>query len=164
MNLHFFLLKILSKMSNKVHKYPKSVITSLTHPCLITSLVYHELCINRIDVNIFLVDVGFDLKEEIDKNAEERRKMKNMGHKIKSPTESRDGIRPGIKFTYIRKKIKIRFNPMTINPLFQLTEATDRIERGEIVKQHGRQRKKTKQLSWLLIHSQKIPCKLFFVF
>jgi len=63
MNLPYFLLRSLGKMSRKVQKYPKSARTSLAHHGLITSLVYYELYINKINEKIFLIDVGFDLKE-----------------------------------------------------------------------------------------------------
>jgi len=66
MNLPFFILKSLQKMSMKVQKFPNSVESSLAHTCLITTLVYHELCCYGIDENIFLVDVGFDLRPELD--------------------------------------------------------------------------------------------------
>ena len=43
MNLPFFILKSLQKMSVKVQKFPNSAKSSLAHPCLILALVYHEL-------------------------------------------------------------------------------------------------------------------------
>jgi len=102
MNLPFFILKILCKMANKVHKYPESAATSLAHPCLITSLVFHELCVNIIDENIFLVDVGFDLKEDLDRKDKERRARKNTGHK-KFPTATKNVPKPE---TYTRQRKK----------------------------------------------------------
>jgi len=65
MNLPYFIIKSLGKMSNKVQKYPRSAKTSLAHHSLITALVYYELYQNHIDKRIFLEDAGFDLKEEI---------------------------------------------------------------------------------------------------
>jgi len=63
MNLPYLLLRNLGKMSKKVQKYPKSAQTSLAHHSLITSLVYYELYLNKIDEIIFLINDGFDLKE-----------------------------------------------------------------------------------------------------
>jgi len=55
--------------------------TSLAHPCLITTLVYHELCCNRIDENLFLVDADFDLKPDLDAKDKERRSRKKAKNK-----------------------------------------------------------------------------------
>lgn len=76
-NLPFFIIKRLHKMSEKVQKFRKVAMTSLAHPCLITALVYHELCCNRIDENLFLVDVSFDLKPSLNAKDKERRLKKN---------------------------------------------------------------------------------------
>jgi len=129
MNLPFFILKSLSKMSNKVQKYHESAITSLAHPCLITSLVYHELCGNKIDEKIFLVDDGFDLKEDIDIKAKERRKRKNTGHKRNSPVDSRNNMKPEVKFTYIRKKKEAESSKM--NTRSSIAKKSDE-EKGKV--------------------------------
>jgi len=79
MNLSYFLLKSLIKMSRKVQKYPGSAKTSLDHHSLITTLVFDELYRNQIVEKVFLViDASFDLKED--------RERKNMHNKQKNST------------------------------------------------------------------------------
>jgi len=107
MNLPYFLLKSLGKMSSKVKKYPESTMTSLAHHSLITSLVYYELYVNKIDENIFLVDVSFDLKEEIERKVVERRKRGTTRLKKNFSADNKtqvNNVKPKIKFTYKRKK------------------------------------------------------------
>jgi len=98
MNLPFFILKSLQKMSKKVQKYPGSVVTSLAHPCLFTALVYYELCYNKIDENIFLVDGGFDLKPDLDaKDKEWRSRKKSKDDKGSSKKISKPEVMVYVK-------------------------------------------------------------------
>jgi len=42
------------------------------------------------------------------------------------------------------KKKRVKFDPMIINPLFQLAEVAEKIKSRETSRRHGRQRKKMK--------------------
>lgn len=111
MNLSFFLLKSLMKMSRKVQKYFASAKTSLAHHGLITTRVYDELYRNQITEKVFLIDAGFDMKEDMER--------KNMQKKKKTPTSTtkkslkkRDPAttkaqvsdsKPQVKLTYVRR-------------------------------------------------------------
>jgi len=108
MNLPFFILRCLGKMSKRVHKFPESVVTSLAHPCFITALVFHELCCNKIDENIFLVDAGFDLKVDLDRRDKEcrsRKQAKDDKHPIRKISK------PKIAMAYARWRKK-HVNPL----------------------------------------------------
>jgi len=88
-NLPYFLLRNIGKMFKKVQKYPKSTQTSLEHDSLITSLVYYGLYLNKIDEIIFLIDVVFDLKEEIERKSIDRRKRGSTKLKKNSPIDNK---------------------------------------------------------------------------
>lgn len=76
MNLPYFLIKDLTKVSRKIKKKPSKMENNLSHNSLITMLVFDQLRRNEMSIKYFLQSSGFSQKEELKEMLDKRSKTK----------------------------------------------------------------------------------------
>jgi len=65
MNLPFYLIKDLTKISTKIQKNPMAIDSSLAHHSLITMIVFNQVIKAGLSIRSFLNDAGFLQKEKL---------------------------------------------------------------------------------------------------
>ena len=80
MNLPYFFIKDLIKISKKIQKNPSSIETGLSHHSFITMLVFDQLRRNKLSIRNFLQNSGFYQKEELQENVDKRSKGKKVAY------------------------------------------------------------------------------------
>ena len=65
MNLPFYLIKDLTKISTKIQKNPMAIDSSLAHHSLITMIVFNQVVKTGLSIRSFLNDAGFIQKEKL---------------------------------------------------------------------------------------------------
>ena len=117
MNLPYFLIKDLIKMSKKIQKNPSTLETSLSHHSFITMLVFDQLRRNQLSIRNFLQSSGFYQKEELQEHVDKRSKGKKCAFTLLPvPKIEQEAIaqkkekvyvhKPEVKFTYVRRQIR----------------------------------------------------------
>lgn len=74
MNLPFFLIKDLIKISVKIQKNPLAIDSSLAHHSLITMIVFNQIIRNGLSIRSFLNDSGFYQKEKLQEKVRSKQK------------------------------------------------------------------------------------------
>lgn len=117
MNLPYFLIKDLIKISKKIQSNPSALETSLSHHSFITMLVFDQIRRNELSIRNFLHNSGFYQKEELQENVDKRSKGKKVAFimlpipedKKETATQKKEKIydhKPEIKFTYVRRQTR----------------------------------------------------------
>jgi hypothetical protein len=65
MNLPFYLIKDLTKISAKIQKNPLAMDSSLAHHSLITMIVFDQIIRSGVSIRSFLSDSGFHQKDKL---------------------------------------------------------------------------------------------------
>ena len=76
MNLPYFLIKDLTKVSKKIQSNPLTLENSLSHDSLITMLVFDQIRRNEMSIRNFLQNSGFYQKEQLQEIVDKRSKGK----------------------------------------------------------------------------------------
>jgi len=74
MNLPFFLIKDLTKISVKIQKNPLAIDSSIAHHSLITMLVFNQIMRNGLSIRTFLNDSGFYQEEKLQEQFKSKQK------------------------------------------------------------------------------------------
>ena len=74
MNLPFYLIKDLTKISTKIQKNPLAIDSSLAHHCLITMIVFDQVIKAGMSIRNFLNDSGFLQKEKLQEKVRSKAK------------------------------------------------------------------------------------------
>lgn len=76
MNLPYYLIKDLSKISAKIQKNPLTLENNLSHHSFITMLVFDQIMRNGLSIRSFLHSSGFYQKEQLQERVDKRSKGK----------------------------------------------------------------------------------------
>ena len=117
MNLPYFLIKDLIKISSKIQKNPFALEASLSHHSFITMLVFDQIRRNELSIRSFLQNSGFHQKEQLQEILDKRSKGKKAAFiMLHVPEDEKDNAaqkkerivvhKPEIKFTYERRQTK----------------------------------------------------------
>ena len=74
MNLPFYLIKDLTKISAKIQKNPLAIDSSLAHHSLITMIVFDQIIKSGVSIRSFLNDSGFHQKEKLQEKVRSKAK------------------------------------------------------------------------------------------
>ena len=74
MNLPFYLIKDLTKISAKIQKNPLAMDSSLAHHSLITMIVFDQIIRSGVSIRSFLSDSGFHQKDKLQEQVKSRHK------------------------------------------------------------------------------------------
>ena len=78
MNLPYYLIKDLSKISTKIQKNPLTLENSLSHHSFITMLVFDQIMRNGLSIRSFLHSSRFYQKEQLQEKVDQRSKGKKV--------------------------------------------------------------------------------------
>lgn len=115
MNLPYFLIRDLIKISKKIQSNPSTLESSLSRHSLITMLVFDQIRRNELSIRNFLQNLGFYQKEELQENVGRRSKGKKVAFimllvpedKTETAAQKKGkiyGHKLEIKFTYVRRQ------------------------------------------------------------